>query len=120
MADVQRVFPYEAPNAIVMRSGADKVAVGEWLFHELGRPSADPARAHQTQLPGVPDGMVRVFYLAHRGRAADLQALTTQLRAARIQWVFPYTQPAAVVVRGFPDQIGTAEAMIAKFDTSDR
>jgi len=117
VADLQRLFPFETGKAIIANGSADKMAVAEWLIHELGKPS-DPQATHETRLPGVTDGVVRVFY---PGRSADLAALVTQMRAALdIQRMFPLTLSAAIVLRGRPDQIAAAEEMVAKFSTSAR
>jgi hypothetical protein len=116
VADVQRMFPYESTKAIIVAAAAEKVAVAGWLVHQLGQPSEHTPATHETQLPGVPDGVVRVFYLFHHNSSPELTALVTELRSAtQIQRLFPFSQPAAVILRGRPDQIPLAEAMIAKF-----
>jgi hypothetical protein len=128
MADVQRVFPYQAERALAIRGDAGRVAAAEWIIHELGNPAdaSQLAAKHEYRMPGYIDGgthdVVRVFYLAHHGSAADLAALATQIRttAALIQRVFPIDERHAIVLRGRPDQISPTEALIAKFDAADR
>jgi type II secretory pathway component GspD/PulD (secretin) len=119
VADIQRMFPYAAEKAVIMRGPADRVAVAGWLVHELGRPSDNPTALHETQLQGIADGVVRVFYLAHQTN--EVATLVSQIRTTgQIQRVFPYGQPAAVVLRGRPDQMSTVEAMVAKFDSGNQ
>jgi len=126
IADVQRVFPYEAATALAIRGDAGRVAAAEWLIHELGKPSdaSQLAAKHEYPMPSYIDGgtadVVRVFYLAHRGSAADLTALTTQVRTtALVQRIFPINERHAIVLRGRPDQMSPTEALIAKFDAAD-
>jgi hypothetical protein len=118
VADIQRLFPYEAAKAIIMRGSTDKVAVAEFLVHALRTPieNSSPNATHEAQLPGVTDSVVRVFYLYHHNSSAELTTLVSQLRAAtQIQRIFPFSQPAAVILRGQPDQMPLMEAMISKF-----
>jgi hypothetical protein len=102
VADVQRLFPFESGKAVIANSPPEKMAVAEWLIHELGKPS-DPQATHETSLAGVSDGVVRVFYTSQPSTPADLTALVSSR--------------SAVVLRGRPDQMSTAEALVTKFDT---
>jgi hypothetical protein len=117
IADVQRLFPFQTGKALIMRATPDKVAVAEWLVKDLNQQS-HAAVVHQTTMPGETDNVVRLFYLNEAG--ADVASLVTQLRdTAEIKRVFPLTKavPAAVVVRGRPDQMSLVETMISKFGT---
>jgi hypothetical protein len=115
IADLQRLFPFETGKAVIAEGSSDRVAVAEWLVHELGKPS-DPQRAHETTLTGVTDGVVRVFYVGQPTSPADLTMLVAQIRStAGIMRIFPFSKPAAVILRGRPDQMSTAEALVTKF-----
>ena len=117
IADVQRLFPYESTAGVLMRGPVDKVAAAEWLVNELGTPSGNLAAAHQTTLASTADGVVRVFYVANHNSPSELTALVTKVRnEAQIQRIFPIAQPAAVVLRGRPDQVSAAETLITRFD----
>jgi len=110
-ADLQRLFPFESGKAIIAGGASDKVAVAGWLVHELAKPP-DANVIHQTIMPGLIDGVVRLFYL---GQQADAAPLAAQIRSAvGIQRVFPFGYPPAVVLRGRPDQMSTVEALVAK------
>jgi hypothetical protein len=116
-ADLQRLFPFESGNAIIGSGDPDKIAVAGWLVHELNRPP-DAGAVHQTTIPGLIDGVVRLFYV---GRQIDVSPLAAEIHSTLgIQRVFPFGQPPAVVVRGRPDQMSTVEAMVAKFGASAR
>jgi len=117
VADIQRLFPFESGMAIVARDTPAKVAVAEWLVHELAKP-ADAGAVHQTTMPGLMDGVVRLFYA---GKEADVTPLVTQIRfTLDIRRLFPFGQPAAIVLRGRPDQMPAVEAMVAKFAADGR
>jgi hypothetical protein len=122
VADGPFLFPFQTAKAVAMRGPAANVATAEWLIHELGQP-ADTTRLaakHEYQMPDLTDGVVRVFYLSHRGTAEDLTTLTTQVRTTGIQRVFPNHERHAIVLRGRPDQMPQTEALVAKFDAADR
>jgi hypothetical protein len=110
-ADLQRLFPFESGKAIIASGASDKVAVAGWLVHELAKPP-DANVVHQTVMPGLIDGVVRLFYV---GVQADAAPLATQIRSTvGIQRVFPIGYPPAIVLRGRPDQMSTVEALVAK------
>jgi hypothetical protein len=118
VADLQRLFPFEASKAIIASGSSDKIAVAEWMVHELDKPS-DPHATHETRLPGLTDGVVRVFYMGHSTSSADLVALITQIRnTLDIMRIFPLTSSSAIVLRGRPDQIQAAQALVAKSTAS--
>ncbi len=113
-ADLQRLFPMESGMAIIGSGTPDKMAVAEWLVHELNK-APDSQAVHETTMPGILDGVVRLFYT---GGPADVTPLATELRSTLgLQRVFPITQRSAVVLRGRPDQIPAAQSLVAKFST---
>jgi hypothetical protein len=123
VADVQRVFSYEKSTAIVMRGSSERVAVAKWMVHQLAKPAdaSQAAATHEFQMQGLPDGTVRVYFLTHPGTAEDLASLVTQIRTtAGIQRIFPLSDYGAVTLRGRPEQIVTAGALVATFDASAR
>lgn len=115
IADLQRLFPFWLGKAVIARGAAERVAVGAWLIHETAKPS-DRQATHETSLPGLADGVVRLFFLPQESSPADLTALATEIRStAAVMRILPLVQPAAVVLRGRPDQIATAELLADKF-----
>jgi hypothetical protein len=115
IADVQRLFPYETGKAVIGMGSADKIAVAGWLVRELGK-TADPQATHATTLPGVSDGTVRLFYVDQKKSLADLTALVTQIRSKTgITRIFPFAGPAAVILRGRPDQMPLVEELLAEY-----
>jgi len=115
VADLQRLFPFASGKAVIARGTSDRVAVAEWLIHELAKPS-DPQATHETTMPGATDGVVRLFYVGQQSGNAALTALATQIRTtAGIMRIFPFSQPPALILRGRPDQIATAELLVGRF-----
>jgi hypothetical protein len=120
IADLQRMFPFESSKALLAKGSVDRMAVADWIVHELAKP-VDPGTAHQTSLPGPMDSSVRLFFLAPQTSTADLTTLVTKIRAELdIRRMFPLAAPPAVVLRGRPDQMPAAEAMVAKFVADNR
>jgi hypothetical protein len=115
VADLERLFPLSAGKALIARAPRSQVAVAEWLVHDLATPY-DAAAVHQTTMPGLIDGVVRLFPLAAQTRDTDVVALLTQIRIrTNIERLYPFSHPPAVVLRGRPDQIPAAEALVGKF-----
>jgi hypothetical protein len=72
-------------------------------------------------MPGLTDGVIRLFLVGQKTSSADLTALVTQIRTtADVQRIFPLSQPSAVVLRGRPDQISTAELLVGRFEAKAR
>jgi len=111
---MQMIFPFDSGKAVILRGPSDQMAMAEWLIQELDRPSE--AQTAQATTMAVADGVVRIFYLAPHSPQSDLSALATQLRTgADIQRIFPYAPRSALVVRGRPDQVRTAEGLVNRF-----
>jgi len=120
VADVQRLFPMEYGKAIVARATAGRLALAEWMVHELDQPShaipfvetrfSPPDRDDPTQ------SVVRVFYVA--GTNDQVAKLIVNIRTtANVARSFPYISSgqSAIVLRGRADQMATVESMVAKF-----
>lgn len=115
LADIQRLFPFSSGKALIVRASVDQVAVAGWLVHELAKP-VDASAVHQIAIPGLIDGVVRLFYVGRETSPEDLTALASQIRTtAAIIRLFPISHPPAVVLRGRPDQMATVETLVAKF-----
>ena len=119
-ADLQRLFPLDRGKAVIASGPPDKVAVAAWLVHELAKP-AEAGAIHQTTMPGLMDGVVRLFYVGKASGEPDLTALVGEIRSTLgIQRIFPFSHPPAIVLRGRPDQMPTVEALVARFGAEAR
>jgi hypothetical protein len=115
IADIQRLFPFASEKAIIASASTDQTAVAKWLLDELAKP-ADPTTVHETTMPGVIDGVVRLFYVGQQSNPLDVAPLATELRTSLgMMRVFPLNNPSAIVLRGRPDQMSAAQAMVTKF-----
>jgi hypothetical protein len=116
-ADVQRLFPMESGMAIIASATPDKVAVAEWLVHEMNK-APDAQAVHEITMPGILDGVVRIFYT---GSTSDLTPLATELRTTLgLQRCFPIAPRSAIVLRARPDQIASAQSLVEKFAANAR
>jgi type II secretory pathway component GspD/PulD (secretin) len=115
VAEIRRVFTYNAARGIAVRGTADQIALATWLAKELGKPAdglasalysyPDDSREHATA--------VQVFYVKGAPTAAAFQQIATQIRTkTQIRRVFTYGGTNALAVRGTPDQVAAAEQML--------
>lgn len=118
IADIRRVFTYNAAKAMVVRSNPDAVALATWLVDQLDTQNTGAPRqasaVYTYQTPSQDEGVaVRVFFLNHAGSVQDFQRAATQVRTtAKIRRVFTYNGPRAMVVRGTTDQLAIAEQLV--------
>jgi hypothetical protein len=122
VADIRRVFTYNAPMAMVMRGTEDQIALGEWLVNEIDQPaSAHTTAVHAYRMAAGftrDESAIRVFYLAHTPTVQDFQEVATATRTiADIRRVFTYNAPRAMIVRGTPDQITLSAWLVDQLDT---
>jgi hypothetical protein len=128
ITDTRRVFTYSSPRAVATRGTADQIALAEWLFNQLDRPSDQPAVAQQSQDAATPeylfpgsgredDTVVRIFYLPHTETVQRFQEIVTQVRSTtEIRRAFIYTRPRAVALRGTASQIALADRLFKERD----
>jgi hypothetical protein len=120
-ADIRRISTYKAARAIIVRSTAEQIALGEWLFQQLDQPAVGQPGAPMSQsfseyeyfAPYDRYNIVRVFYLPQFATTEDFQEFATRVAmTADLREVFTYNAPRALVVRGAIDQVEVAERMI--------
>jgi hypothetical protein len=118
VADINRLFVSTGPESVTVRGTADRVALAEWLFHELDQPAGGPLRAtHEYAVPRGGSDIVRVYFLAHTGTPQGLQEMLSQIRSTtEIQRVFICSAPKAVAIRGTAAQLAQAERLIEDRD----
>jgi hypothetical protein len=118
VADVQRIFTYNARETIVVRTSPDHMALTAWLVKQLDRPASTPSVTVQYTLPRGPDNIVSVFYLPNPSRERLNKAATQVRTTARVQHLFTYGTLGALAVRGTLEQLATAEKVIEEIRTS--
>ena len=118
VADIQRIFTYNARKTIVVRTSPDRMALTAWLVKQLDRPASTPSVTVQYTLPSGPDNIVGVFYLPNPSRERLNKAATQVRTTARVQRLFTYGTLGALAVRGTVGQVATAEKVIEEIRTS--
>jgi hypothetical protein len=120
LADIRRLFTYNAPSAITLRGTAAQVALCEWLVSELDQPANQPPRTpapHEYRLFGSVEDVVRVFYPTHTGTPQGLQEMATDVRTiGNIRRLFTYNGPSALILRGTASEIALAEWLVNQLD----
>jgi hypothetical protein len=119
VADVPRLFVYNARRAVALRAPADRVALASWLIDKMDKPvtarsaAESNAAPDEYRLPGGADNLVRIFYLANSQSGQDRQQAVSQVRAnAGIRRLFVYNSLGALAVRGTEGQVATAEKVL--------
>jgi hypothetical protein len=118
VADLQRIFIYNARKAIVVRTSPDRMALAAWLVKQLDRPANIPSVTVQYTLPAGPDNIVGVFYLPNPSRERLNKAAVQVRTTAQVQRLFTYGTLGALAVRGTLEQLATAEKIIEEIRTS--
>lgn len=122
IADIRRVFTYNAPKALMVRGTTDQVALADWLIGELDQPAgAHTAAVHEYQMTaGYPrdENDIRVFFLAHAATPKDFQEIAVAVRSiGYIRQVFTYNAPRALIVRSNAAGIAIADWLVNQLDT---
>jgi hypothetical protein len=125
LADVNRVYPYNAARALAVRGTSDQLALTEWLFNELDQP-AHPNPSHKSDVYTyrVADRenavAVRVFYLPHIQNVQEFDRIAIKVRdEEKIRRVFTFTSQRAIAVRGNTDQMAATERLLWELDPAD-
>ena len=120
IADIRRLFTYNAPSAITLRGTAAQIALSEWLVSELDQPANQPPRTpapHVYHLSGTVEDVVRIFYTTHTGTPQDLQEMATDVRTlGNFRRLFIYNGPSALILRGTGAEMALAEWLVNQLD----
>jgi hypothetical protein len=114
IAEIQRMFPNTAQQAIAVRGTAAQVDEAEWLFRELDKPAgARNSGKHEYRAPGDADFVTRVFYPASAKTPQDLQELVNLIRTVSdVAHMFPYVPQQAIALRGTTAQAAMVEWLV--------
>jgi hypothetical protein len=117
IAETRRLFTYNESKAVIVRGDADKMALTDWVVHELAK-AVTPERVASAAFTYSGDdpyheNIVRVFYVKDVPTAAAFQQVATQIRATtKMRKVFTYNETRALAVRGTAEQVAMAEQML--------
>jgi hypothetical protein len=121
VAEIRRVFTYNAEKAIIARGSPDQMGFFDWLLPLIDRPvDAKPQHSISDEYT-IPDqrdeGTSRIFYVAYAPAVKDFQALATSLRSiAGIRRVFTYNAAQAIALRGTQSELTMAEWLFNVLD----
>lgn len=120
IAEIRRVFTYNAPKVMVVRGTADQAATADWLAKLVNQPPGRQAK-YQYQMHVDSEPLVRVFYLTNTRDVRDLQEVATLVRAVSgMRRLFTYNQPRMITVRGTQQQVALAEWLVKELDQPNR
>jgi hypothetical protein len=108
VADIRRVFTYNASMTMAVRGTAEQIALAGWLVKQLDQP------AHPTSVYTFSGtNLVKIFYLPQTIADIDFQQTATTVRKdAQIRQTFTYSPTRAIVIRGEDNQIATATQIL--------
>jgi hypothetical protein len=114
VGNVQRIYSYGAPAAVVMRGPAPEMAMAGWLIQQLDVPAADPpASQREYTNPDAAGDPVHVFYLPPAATKEELQQMVTAIRTTgQIQHVYACLDARAIAVRDTPARVALAGRLI--------
>jgi hypothetical protein len=116
VAEIRRVFTYNATRALIVRGTADQIALAGWMVNELGKPVTAGTQSADYQYASNDrngENIVRIFYVKDAPTLQAFQQLATQIRTGtQMRRIFTYNESKAMVVRGNAAQLATAEQML--------
>jgi hypothetical protein len=116
--EIQRISP--AQGTVSLRGSPTQIALAEWLFSELDKPSdAASGKPATYDFPG-PNGAidaVRLLYFAHDAAPANPQEMINLIRTITdIRRASSYSARRVLLLRGSPEQMALAEWLFGELD----
>jgi hypothetical protein len=116
IADIRRVFTYNAPRAMVARSTAEQIATAAWVVNALDQ-SADAEYHMAASTDPHGETVVHVFHIAHAVSVQDFQEVATAIRTiGDIRRVFTYNDPRIMVTRTTAEQTALVQWLVQQMD----
>ncbi|MCU1262264.1 MAG: hypothetical protein JWO80_5149 [Bryobacterales bacterium] len=114
VGNVQRIYSYSAPGAIVVRGAASEVEMAEWMIQQLDTQAGNQAPGpHEYRNPRAADDVVRIFYLSQTQTPRGVQDIMTAIRTTgQIMHVYGCTAPRAIAVRDTATRVAVAQRLI--------
>jgi hypothetical protein len=113
MAEIRRVFTYNAGRTTVVRGTPEELGMADWLLRQLDKPGPQMQASEEFRVPGAADDVMRVFYLPPGQTTRAFQQSAAQIRTTlEIRRVFTYNSLRALSVRGTESQLALAQHMI--------
>lgn len=106
-------------QSLTLHGTAEQVALAEWLFTNLDKPTNVPPSAakQEYRLSDSADDVVRLFYLKNPEIPRGVQEVATAVRSlVNVRRMFTYNDLRAVAVRGTEEQIRAVEFLFTAMD----
>lgn len=125
VTDIRRVFLNVEITAVSVRGASAQTALAAWMVSLLAQPAGTSGQSGKREyvIPGAGDGLrdpgsvVCVYYLTHTNAARDIQQVVNAIRSVTdLSKIYQRSAPAAVTMRGHPEQIALAEWLVDKLD----
>jgi len=116
VADVPRLFVYNALKAVAARGNSRQISLAAWLVDQLDRPADVAAPApHEYKLPG--DDVARVFELKYPQTPQQLQEIVTLIRSVGdVPRLFIYNARRAVALRATAERVALTAWLVSELD----
>ena len=116
VANVPRLFIYNALKAVAVRGTGQQILLAAWLAEQLNQSANVSAPApHEYKLPG--DDVTRIFELTYPQTPQQLQEIVTLLRSVGdIPRLFLCNARRAVTLRGTAGQVALAAWLVTELD----
>jgi hypothetical protein len=124
IADIRRMFTYNALKAIAVRGTAEQAKLAEFLFAELDQPDSVAGAQRRSasaeyRMAEPRENLVRVFYLPSTKTVQDFQEVAQLVRTITdARRLFTYNAPKAMVVRGDDYQLALAAWLFNELDNA--
>jgi hypothetical protein len=115
IADIRRVYTYNAAQAMALRGTKSELEMAEWLFNVVDQPGNQPVSGSFSATG--PDDVVRVFDLSQAKAGQDLPDVVSQIRGStKTQYAFGYGSRSIMVLRGTAAQMAAAEHLVGQLN----
>ena len=116
VADVPRLFVYNARSAVAARGNSQQIKLAAWLVDQLNQPAHKAApEPHEYKLPN--NDVARVFELTYAETPQQLQEIATLIRAVGdIPRLFVDSARRAVALRATAGQVSLAAWLVSELD----
>ena len=109
MADMQRCYPVQSRQVLVMRGDDDQMALADWLLKQLDGPTGEGTKEFKM---GAGGQIVQVAFV-NASTPQSLQETVSAIRTeTKMQRVYPFQPQKAVAMRGTADQLAQAQQVI--------
>ncbi len=124
IAEIRRLFTYNASKTIVARGSAGQIALAGWLVSQADKPpvgqgiaQSQNSAASEYKYAADGDDVVKVLYLTNTQTVEAFQELAVLIRSiTQIRRAFTYNAPRVLMVRGTAEQTALATWLSNELD----